>query len=90
MFAFLGLEVQIELAPFVIIRESYHPLMSHTRSRHGAARRKMKRNGASASRSRTIMNDHVNTSDHVFTNEESDLQIMVPEYRPEVPDLKIN
>jgi len=50
----------------------------------------MKRNGAAASRSRTIMNDHVNTSDHVFTNEESDLQIMVPEYRPEVPDLKIN
>ena len=39
----------------------------------------MARNGASASRSRTIMNDHVNTSDHVFTNEESDLQIMVPE-----------
>ena len=25
LFAFLGLEVQIELAPFVIIRESYHP-----------------------------------------------------------------
>ena len=46
----------------------------------------MERNGASASRSRTIMNDHVNTSDHVFTNQESDLQI-IP--RPEVPDLKI-
>ena len=88
MFAFLGLEVQIELAPFVIIRESYHPFDESYEI--AAWRGKRERNGASASRSRTIMNDHVNTSDHVFTNEESDLQIMLPEYRPEVPDLKIS